>query len=154
MGIAKVKRMTDASVTCISKGPGTFPYMAPEMFRASRRGAAVDIYSLGCLYIELFGMKRVWQGLDGPAIMQKVLGSYEVPPLGPSTSHLLPPIRDLCAQLCALDPTKRLDSHQVFEAVKKHSAVLCDLVYWFCIASYMWTISHSSHFHCQLHYLL
>ena len=51
MGIAKIKQLTDISMTCASKGPGTFPYMAPEMFKASRRGAAVDIYSLGCLYI-------------------------------------------------------------------------------------------------------
>lgn len=77
MGIAKIKQLTDASVTCVSRGPGTFPYMAPEMFKESRRGSAVDVYSLGCLYIELFGKKRVWPGLDGPAIMIKVLGSYE-----------------------------------------------------------------------------
>ena len=74
-----------------TRGPGTFPYMAPEMFKASRRGAAVDMYSLDCLYIELFGKRRVWYGLDGPAIMQKVLGSY------PDTSHLPPEVGNLCA---------------------------------------------------------
>lgn len=127
MGIAKVKQITDASVTCVSKGPGTFPYMAPEMFKASRRGAPVDIYSLGCLYIELFGRKRVWRGLDGPAIMQQVLGSYEVPPQGPSTSHLPSEIGNLCSKLCALDPSRRPKSHQVFEAVQEiiqHSSAL------------------------------
>ena len=59
MGIA---RINDASVTCASKGPGTFPYMAPEMFRASRRGPPVDMYSLGCLFIELFGKKEYGLG--------------------------------------------------------------------------------------------
>jgi serine/threonine protein kinase len=119
MGIAKVKQLTDASVTCVGNGPGTFPYMAPEMFKACRRGSAVDIYSLGCLYIELFGKKRVWHGLDGPAIMQQVLGSYEVPPCGPSTSHLPSEIGCLCSKLCALDPAERLKSHQVFDAVQR-----------------------------------
>lgn len=80
MGIAKVKEVTDVSVTCVSKGPGTFPYMAPEMFRESRRGTPVDVYSLGCLFIELFGRERVWGTLDGPSIMLKVLGSYNIPP--------------------------------------------------------------------------
>ena len=49
MGLAKVKRLTESTVTCINKGPGTFPYMAPEMFKERRRGPAADIYSLGCL---------------------------------------------------------------------------------------------------------
>ena len=47
MRLAKVKQLT--TVTCIGQGPGTFPYMAPEMFKESRRGPAADIYSLGCL---------------------------------------------------------------------------------------------------------
>ena len=117
MGIAKVKQITDASVTCVSKGPGTFPYMAPEMFKASRRGAPVDIYSLGCLYIELIGRNKVWRGLDGPGIMQKVLGSYEVPPQGPSTSHLPSDFDNLCSSMCALDPSKRPKSLEVYESV-------------------------------------
>ena len=32
MGIAKVKQVSEATVTSVSKGPGTYPYMAPEMF--------------------------------------------------------------------------------------------------------------------------
>ena len=119
MGIAKVKQITDATVTCASKGPGTFPYMAPEMFKASRRGAAVDMYSLGCIYIELFGRRRVWCNLDGPSIMQKILGSYEVPPQGPSTSHLPPEIGELCSKLCNLDPSKRLKSQEALEVVRQ-----------------------------------
>ena len=119
MGIAKIKQLTEASITCTSKGPGTFPYMAPEMFMASRQGAAVDIYSLGCLYIELFGRKRVWSGLDGPAIMQKVLGSYGVPPQGPTTSHLPPEIENICNKLCHLNPDRRPGSLQVLEIVKQ-----------------------------------
>jgi serine/threonine protein kinase len=69
MGIAKVKRVAEATVTAVTKGPGTFPYMAPEMFKKSHRGPAVDIYSLGCLFIELFGKQRVWPDLDQTAIM-------------------------------------------------------------------------------------
>lgn len=56
MRIAKVKKAAKATVTSVNKGPGTFPYMAPEMFKSSRRGLAVDIYSLGCLFIDSLGI--------------------------------------------------------------------------------------------------
>ena len=44
MGIAKVKQVSEATVTSVSKGPGTYPYMAPEMFKKSHRGTPVDIF--------------------------------------------------------------------------------------------------------------
>jgi serine/threonine protein kinase len=91
MGIAKVKQVAERTMTSISKGPGTYPYMAPEMFRKGHRGPAVDIYSLGCLFIELFGGKRVWLDLDGPDIMLQILGSYNTPPKLPDMGHLKEP---------------------------------------------------------------
>jgi serine/threonine protein kinase len=119
MGIAKVKQLTEVSQTHAGQGPGTFPYMAPEMFTPSRRGAPVDMYSMGCLYIELFGRTRVWAKLDGPSIMQQILGSFNVPPRGPKTSHLPPSIGELCSKLVRLDPSKRLRSQQALEEVKQ-----------------------------------
>ena len=62
-------------------GPGTYPYMAPEMFKTGCYGPSIDIYSLGCLLIELFGKRRVWPGLDGPDIMVQIMGTYDTPPL-------------------------------------------------------------------------
>lgn len=118
MGIARTKTLTEASVTCKNRGPGTYPFMAPEMFTSSRRGPPVDIYSLGCLFIELFGKQRVWPKLDGPAIMQKVIGSYKVPPQAPSTSHLLPMFADLCTHMCNLDARRRPNSKDVLDKLK------------------------------------
>lgn len=119
MGIAKIKQLTEATVTCTSKGPGTYPYMAPEMFTKSHRGPAVDIYSLGCLYIELFGRKRVWHNLDVPDIMVKVLGAYNVPPQAPSTAHLVGTFSNLCSRMCTLDATLRPNSREVLVAIKQ-----------------------------------
>ena len=34
---------------------GTYPYMAPQMFSVGRRSEAIDIYSLGCVYVTGFG---------------------------------------------------------------------------------------------------
>lgn len=117
MGIAKVKKLGAMTITCTSKECGTYPYMSPEMFKNSKRGVAVDIYSLGCLLIELFGRKRIWEGLDNPGIMLKVLGSYNTPPEGPSTVHLHPSVQDLCSSLCNLDPSKRPSSEDVLKMI-------------------------------------
>ena len=83
----------------MSKGPGTYPYMAPEMFRTGHRGPPVDMYSLGCLLIELFGRRQVWPGLDGPDIMVQIMGTYDTPPQMPDTSHLKAPFGTICQQL-------------------------------------------------------
>lgn len=61
-------------MTTVSEGPtGTFPYMAPEMFIEGHRETAVDIYALGCAYIELMGQRRVWPRMGGMEIMHYVL---------------------------------------------------------------------------------
>ena len=69
----------------------------PEMFGATHQSTAVDVYSLGCLYIELFGGKWVWEGMtDGMQIMQKVCGSYNNPPKMPEVDHLDPIYGNIC----------------------------------------------------------
>ena len=107
MGVTKLKKAGEATVTSTSKGPSTFPYMAPEMFKKARRGPSVDIYSMGCLYVELFGKQRVWPGLDGTEIMLKVCGSYNTPPCSPNLSHLKVDYFNICHSCCQLDPTSR-----------------------------------------------
>lgn len=121
MGIARVKQLAEATITCDRRGAGTYPYMAPEMFTKSRRGPAVDVYSLGCLYIELFGRRRVWPNLEGPEIMMRVLGSFNSPPQPPSTDHLSPMFSDVCSKMCTLDATSRLTSEQVLFAIQQIS---------------------------------
>ena len=115
LGIAKLKMAAQTTMTCVSKGPGTYPFMAPEMFKKSHRGPAVDIYSLGCLFIELFGKRRVWQDRDAPDIMMCVLGSYNNPPQMPDVHS---PFKELCAQMCQLDPNNRPTSYAVVELLR------------------------------------
>ena len=74
MGIARVKRVAETTITSVSKGLGTYPYMDPQMFKTGYRGPPVDKYSLGCLLIELFGKRRVWPGVDGPDIIVQIMG--------------------------------------------------------------------------------
>ena len=46
-----------------SKGPGagTVAYKAPEMFMDSKCSTPVDIYSFGCVVIEMFTGKRLFE---------------------------------------------------------------------------------------------
>lgn len=108
MGLSKFKETSQATVTTVTPNPtGTYPYMAPEMFGPNRRGTGVDIYSFGCLMIEVFGQKRVWGELSGFNIMHKVCGSYNIPPQSPSIAHLPLHIQDICKLCCHTDSTKR-----------------------------------------------
>ena len=62
LGLAKLRDAAQATMTTSTQQMiGTYPYMAPEMFSISHRSAAVDIYSLGCLYIELLARKEYGQ---------------------------------------------------------------------------------------------
>ena len=116
LGVAKIKYQ--ATMTTVSNAIGTYPYMAPEMFGTGHRSTAADIYSLGCLYIELFGERRVWEGItDGVQIMQKVCGSYNNPPTMPRVDHLEPIYGNICKDCCDLDPKKRLEIDAVFKSL-------------------------------------
>ena len=109
-GISRIKDFIKTMHTMKAGGPGTYPYMALEMFQPAHRGTAVDMYSLGCLYIELFGGERVWGKVTGIQIMQKVCGSYNCPPEMPRVTHL-------CTACCELDPDNRPSAQDV-EIVK------------------------------------
>lgn len=101
MGLSKFKDSSQATVTIRTPHPtGTYPYMAPEMLGANRRGTAVDIYSFGCLMIEVFGQKKMWGDLPGVNIMHKVCGSYNEPPQSPSVVHLPLHCQYICCSCC------------------------------------------------------
>lgn len=117
MGIAKLRNASEATTTTVSQNVmGTYPYMAPEMFGKGHRGVAVDVYALGCVYIELFGRKRVWPNLrSGLEVMQKVCGCYGNPPTMPETGHLPATYRNLCVNCCQLDCKKRINTTKVLQ---------------------------------------
>lgn len=110
MGISKLKDISQATATTLSSNPiGTYPYMVPEMFGPGRRGPAVDIYSFGCLLIELFGQQRVWGTTTGMQIMQKVCGSFKSQPQPPAIDHLPMHVQHICKACCQLDSRSSKD---------------------------------------------
>ena len=82
-------------------------------------GPPVDVYSLGCLYLELFGRKRVRPGLDGTEIMMKVFGSYDTPPCMPDLNHLDGMYFKICTSCCQLDPAIRANIDEIVSMVQQ-----------------------------------
>ena len=54
----------------------------------------VDVYAFGCVLIELFGGKKVWEGLSAIQIMVKVAVESAVP----DYSHLPESVKPICAK--------------------------------------------------------
>ena len=106
-------------MTSTAKGPGTHPYMAPEMFKKARRGVAVDIFSLGCLYLELFCRRRVWPGLNSTEIMMKVCGSYDTPPRMTDLGDLAVEYREICGSCLQLEQLHRPTINEVVDMLRK-----------------------------------
>ena len=119
MGVTRIKKATEATVTSTGKSPGTFPYMAPEMFRKAKRGTVVDIYSLGCTLIELFGSRRVWPNLDATEIMMVVCGSYNEHPRMADVVHLTPSYQHVCSMCCQLDATEGPSIDEVLQLIEQ-----------------------------------
>lgn len=118
MGVAKLK-YSSQEMTTAHGVIGTYSYMAPEMFGTARRGIEVDIYSLGCLYIELFGESRVWPDLSsGIENMHKVCGSFGTPPMMPKTDHLPLLYKNICDGCCQLKPGERINIKTVCEKLR------------------------------------
>ena len=88
---------------------GTIFWMAPEMVDTKQGySAKVDIWSLGCIVLEMFAGKRPWSNLEVVAAMFKI-GKYKsAPPIPKDTLPLISEegikFLDLCFQI---DPEKR-----------------------------------------------
>ena len=59
---------------------GTVGFQAPELFKVLPKvDVKVDVYSVGCVLIELFSGRAVWEGLLPMQILYKV-GPEGIPP--------------------------------------------------------------------------
>merc|ERR1711879_1100658 len=61
---------------------GSIPWMAPEVIKNMGYGRMADIWSFGCVVIEMATGGRPWGKLDNPmAAMYKIGMSQETPPV-------------------------------------------------------------------------
>ena len=92
-GVSKVLHKTMATVkTNASAGSiGTPGYQPVEQLEAGVITESVDVYALGCVLLELFGGRRVWEGLSALQTVVKVVSEKKVP----DTTHLPSAIQQL-----------------------------------------------------------
>ncbi|CEP63623.1 mitogen-activated protein kinase kinase kinase BCK1 LALA0_S08e06854g [Lachancea lanzarotensis] len=88
---------------------GTVFWMAPEMVDTKQGySAKVDIWSLGCVVLEMFAGKRPWSNLEVVAAMLKIGKFKSAPPIPEDTKKLLSPeARDFLDACFKIDPEER-----------------------------------------------
>eukprot|EP00929_Paragymnodinium_shiwhaense_P059777 TRINITY_DN29916_c0_g1_i1.p1 TRINITY_DN29916_c0_g1~~TRINITY_DN29916_c0_g1_i1.p1 ORF type:complete len:877 (-),score=133.03 TRINITY_DN29916_c0_g1_i1:85-2715(-) len=84
---------------------GSIPWMAPEVIQQTGYGRRSDVWSLGCVVIEMATARHPWGSLDNPvAAMMKIGMSKETPPLPDSVSDVC---KDFIKQCTQRDKTLR-----------------------------------------------
>jgi len=84
---------------------GSIPWMAPEVIRSTGYGRAADIWSFGCVLVEMASAKSPWGKFDNPmAAMCRIGMSKETPPVPEQLSDLC---KDLIGQCLQRDPISR-----------------------------------------------
>ncbi|QRW00346.1 STE/STE11 kinase [Ceratobasidium sp. AG-Ba] len=87
---------------------GSVFWMAPEMLHSNKQGynAKIDIWSVGCVVLEMQAGRRPWTEDDMFAVMYKVGGLRQAPPVPEDV--VLSPLADDFRQKCfAVDPAER-----------------------------------------------
>jgi mitogen-activated protein kinase kinase kinase len=95
---------------------GTPMYMSPEVIRGSTSGrlGAVDIWSLGCVILEMATGRRPWASLDNEwAIMYNIAQGN--PPQLPNSDQLSEPGIDFLSKCFEKDPGKRASAAELLQ---------------------------------------
>lgn len=94
---------------------GTVFWMAPEMVdTAQGYSAKVDIWSVGCVVLEMFAGKRPWSNLEVVAAMFKIGKSKSAPPIPEDTLPLISQLgKDFLDACFEVDPEARPTADQL-----------------------------------------
>ena len=82
-GLAKVIS-SSSKIGTSTMTAGTPGFQAPEQLMSERIGIECDIYAVGCVLLECFGEKPIWDGLNHHQIMYNV----SIAKLTPDMSHI------------------------------------------------------------------
>lgn len=99
---------TACTHTSTKSSAGTPGFQSKEVLRVGHITTASDIYSLGCVFIELFGSKRVWPTLAPFQIMCQVVVDNK----SPETDDL-EQMQDICRKCTASDSSERPSAIEV-----------------------------------------
>lgn len=119
----------DPSAKANKSMTGTPMYMSPEVIKGENPGRAgsVDVWSLGCVILEMATGRRPWASLDNEwAIMYNIAQGN--PPQLPSYEQLSPEGIDFLKKCFIKDPKKRASAaellqHEWIVAIKSQVAI-------------------------------
>ena len=86
-GIASMKAGTRRTTQSKAGTPG---FQSPEQLNGLNIGPHCDVYAFGCIVLELFTEKPIWEGLSAHAIMFRVGVKNEFPPITCSQPEVNP----------------------------------------------------------------
>lgn len=96
---------------------GTPMYMSPEVIKGQNEGrhGAIDIWSLGCVILEMCTGRRPWASLDNEwAIMYNIAQGN--PPQLPSKDQLSPEGMDFLKRCFERDPKRRASAAELLQS--------------------------------------
>ncbi|WFD33744.1 mitogen-activated protein kinase kinase kinase [Malassezia cuniculi] len=97
---------------------GSIFWMAPEVMSLSRKGysAKVDIWSLGCVVLEMLAGRRPWSDEEAVQAMFKIGAERRAPPV-PSDCRLSKPAAHFLRNCFEIDPDRRPTATRLLEHV-------------------------------------
>ena len=91
---------------------GSIYWMAPEVAKGKGYSAKVDIWSLGCLLLEMLTGQQPWHGVKTNIIL--LLGNGQSPPIPDTVSPMARDFLDKCfivySPFCFIEETNRKGS--------------------------------------------
>ena len=100
-----VSSFTATAITRNTANAGTMMYQHKESILGKRAEPYMDVYAMGCILLELYTSKRVWNDIANPGQLVAKIISNEYP----YTDHLkeYPLVKEL-VDGCFLEPNQRL----------------------------------------------
>ncbi|KAL1754676.1 MAP kinase [Schizophyllum commune] len=103
-----ISKRTDNDQAAMTAMQGTVFWMAPEVINTQKKGYnfKVDIWSVGCVVLEMWAGSRPWLGDEAVAVMFKLYQSKQPPPV-PDDVHLSELADDFRRKCFAINPDDR-----------------------------------------------
>jgi len=105
----------ESGASVVTPAKGTPSYMAPEAWDPGTMGGMstkTDIWSLGCIIIELYTGLPPWHGLEVQEIAGKVKDEGQIPRI---PRGLPPPLASVLRQCLSFNPDERPQAREVLE---------------------------------------
>ena len=121
-GVAKVLTqgtLATSKTNSSAKSIGTPGFQPPEQLQAGVVAESADVYALGCVFIELFAGRKIWEGLSALQIMFKVVVQGELP----DYSDVPNSVKPICA-MCLKNKLERATAaHLLYTLVSLRDSV-------------------------------